>query len=279
MSVFSQTNSNRFFSSRDEIVIDILPGNDIFYSHIVDKGSTIYSLARVFQVNTAKVYKLNNLNPELPINEGKTVKLPISSGILVTDYLLPKSKKPYLEVYYVIKKGESLYRVSKTYLDIPVEVIRKLNNKSNNDIQVGEKLLVGYILLDASASNIVPNNLVSNIPKTQLTPVKVADLTIEKDEEIVSPPVQRWYSSNVIAQWDKRLSESKSLYVLHNEAKVGSTMEIYFPMLRSQVKAKVIGAIPEGTYNDDVALFISPSVAKDLGILDSRSMLSIKYEK
>jgi hypothetical protein len=56
-------------------------------------------------------------------------------------------------------------------------------------------------------------------------------------------------------------------------------MDIYNPMLKSHVKAKVLGKIPSGTYSEEVQLIISTAIARDLGILDSRFKVNIKYEQ
>jgi hypothetical protein len=66
---------------------------------------------------------------------------------------------------------------------------------------------------------------------------------------------------------------------LHDEAKVGSILDIYNPMLKTHVKAKVLGKIPLSTYAEDIQIIISPAVAKELGILDARFKVNIKYEQ
>jgi len=43
--------------------------------------------------------------------------------------------------FHIVKKGETLYRISKKY-NIPVEHIKKLNHMKTNAIQPGEKLII-----------------------------------------------------------------------------------------------------------------------------------------
>ena len=50
-------------------------------------------------------------------------------------------------------------------------------------------------------------------------------------------------------------------------------------MLKKHIKAKGIGKIPEGTYNNDIKIIINKSAAMALNILDARFKVNIKYEQ
>ena len=282
-STFAQ--NNRFFSIENDINIDVTSGNELFYNHQMDKGTTIYSLADIFQVDVNTILQKNNLKPEQVINEGKLIKVPINRDNLITKTGFNPKQESCVPLYYQVKKGESLYKISKTYFNTDVDVIQSINKKSSEAINVGEKLLIGYLAM--SRYKKVANDVRTNIQKTVPRDVAVQDhhmkVVVEnkgtdlEDTLANDTKVIKWFNSNVIALWDKN-SESTSLFVLHNEAKLGSTMDIYFPMLKRQVKAKVLGRIPEGTYREDINLFVSPGVAHQLGIRDTRFMVNIKYE-
>jgi LysM repeat protein len=277
--------NNRFFSLENDIVVDILAGNELFYIHQMDKGTSIYSLAEIFQVDVQTILQKNGLKSQQSIPEGKNVLVPINRENLIIKADFNPKHQASLPLYYEVKKGESLYRISKTYFGTDVNIIQKLNKKSSESIAVGEKLLVGYLSLSRYkkvSNDIRPKNQKTISKDIVLHEPKVKVVTDQKQHEradttTLDTKVIKWYNSNVIALWDKN-SESTSLFVLHNEARLGSTMDIYFPMLKRQVKAKVLGRIPEGTYRDDISLFVSPGVARELGIRDSRFMVNIKYE-
>ena len=55
-------------------------------------------------------------------------------------------------------------------------------------------------------------------------------------------------------------------------------MDVYNPMLKRHVRAKVLGKIPQSTYAEEVQIIINSSVARELGILDQRFKVNIKYE-
>lgn len=248
----SQSVSNHLFSlPGNEIIVDYLPGNDIIYIHVMDSGTTVYSLARFFQVPLDKVMKINHLHSGSTINLGQTVHIPIPKERITTQY----SKKS-LKVYYNVKKRETLYTISRVFnTDLPT--LLKINNKTTHQIGEGEKILVGYLTMEAYFSG----------------QAKTDTLSTESDDIITM-----YYLNDVIGYWDKTRTGFQ-LFVLHNEARIGSFMDIYNPMLQRHTKAKVIGRIPPGTYFSDIGIILSPQCAKILGILDSRFKVNIKYEK
>lgn len=284
--ICGQNLSNRFFSSGYEIVVDVLPGNDIFYSHTYDKGISIYNLAEVFQVEPEKVLRINKFNPTQPNNDGKIVKIPVRKDLLITNPSDKRKEIQYLPVYYQVKKGESLYRISRQYFDTDVTSLLSINHKDNEDISTGEKLLVAWWP--------VRNSKKTEPLKTKPNPVKTTTKAQNKQEVLVPEPkketrenlsaddhvpIVKYYLSDVIGMWDRASMESKSYFVLHDEARPGTMMDIYNPMLKKHIKAKVLGKIPSGTYHDDITIIISSAIAKDLGILDVRFKVNIKFEK
>ncbi len=277
--------NNKFFSTENGIIIDVSASNELNYNHQLDKGTTIYSLAEIFQVDINTILQKNNLKQQQAVHEGKVITIPINRENLIIKSSFNPSQQACIPIYYQVKKGESLYRISKTYFNTDINVIQSLNKKSSEAINVGEKLLVGYLSMSRykKVSNDIRTDSQKAAPKDIATHEKIVkeiqENKISEVEDSISErtKVIKWYNSNVIALWDKN-SASSSLFVLHNEAKIGSTMDIYFPMLRRQVKAKVLGRIPEGTYKDEINLFVSPGVAHQLGILDTRFMVNIKYE-
>jgi LysM repeat protein len=57
---------------------------------------------------------------------------------------LPTAPEPGAEArYHAVKPGENLFRIGRKY-GVSVEKLRQMNNLSNNDIEIGQRLIVGY---------------------------------------------------------------------------------------------------------------------------------------
>ena len=95
--------------------------------YIIQKGDTLYSIAKQNNTTIDKIKELNKLtNNTLTI--GNTLLLPSTELIEITT---PK--------HYTIKKGDTLYSLAKSN-NTTVEKIKQLNNLNNNNLVIGQKI-------------------------------------------------------------------------------------------------------------------------------------------
>ena len=98
--------------------------------HIVEKGQTVFSISRAYGVNYKDAIYKSDIDK---INIGDTVFLPVKESKESAEYR-----------YYVVKRGNSLYGLSKTF-QVEIDEILKLNpNIKNNAIKVGEVLKIPF---------------------------------------------------------------------------------------------------------------------------------------
>ena len=121
------------------LFIPINDSIDEFNYYTVLKGDTLYSISRKFNTTVDSLKKLNNLNSNL-LSVGEQIKVPSGFDNNYSDDLI-----------YVVKEGDTLYSISKKY-DVSVDSIKKLNNLINNNLYVGQKLLI---------NNTYSNNIIS----------------------------------------------------------------------------------------------------------------------
>lgn len=95
--------------------------------YTVKKGDSLYSIARLYDVSVENLKIANKLTSNV-LSIGQVLKIP--------DIV----EKSDTSVYYV-KKGDSLYGIAKSY-GVSVEDIKKLNNLSNNNLSIGQELLI-----------------------------------------------------------------------------------------------------------------------------------------
>lgn len=249
---------NRFFSSGDSIFVDVLPENDIVFHYVVKTGTTFYSLAKVFNLDVMDLKAINQINNNSKLTLGKIVNVPISK-----DAISPiKPSTPYLCVNYKVKKKETFYTITQQYFKTTTAVLQNLNLKKTTNINEGEFLCIGYLPINSN-KDVEPNQVIK------------PTLSIQ-DSSFVS--TKNTISDYVIAGWDKTSKEGGGQIALFNGAKIGSVIELYNPMMRKKTSVKVIGRLPLGTYSSDISIWVSPSVAKQLCVLDSRFGIEIKYE-
>lgn len=94
-------------------------------SYIVQKGDSLYSIARKYSTTIDKIKDLNNLTTNL-LSIGQVLLIPTDTN---------------LETTYTVQKGDSLYSIAKKY-DTTVDRLKQLNNLKSNLLSIGQILIV-----------------------------------------------------------------------------------------------------------------------------------------
>ena len=158
-----------------------LPGSvEIGDSYVVQKGDTLYSIARKFNTTVNELISLNNLtNTNLSI--GQVLKLPSSDeqseydlytimdgdslysiankfNVSVNDLIdynalpttiltvgetikIPKNSVDGKENVYVVKPGDTLYKIANTY-GVSINDLKTANNLTSNILSIGQELVI-----------------------------------------------------------------------------------------------------------------------------------------
>lgn len=93
--------------------------------YVVKAGDTLYSIARMFNTTVDNIKRNNNLSSNF-ITIGQ--RLNINNNVSTSDDNL-----------YVVKKGDTLYSISRDY-NVSVNDIKNLNNLSDNLLSIGQVL-------------------------------------------------------------------------------------------------------------------------------------------
>lgn len=100
--------------------------------HTVKQGETFYSISRAYGIS---VNKLKQLNPSINISAIKVnQEIIINNNTLNTDYTSTSNK-------YVVKKGDTLYSISKEF-NMSLSDLKQINNLNSNLISVGQSLII-----------------------------------------------------------------------------------------------------------------------------------------
>lgn len=147
--------------------------------YAVQKGDTLYSIARKFNTTVDNLKSLNNITTD-SLAIGQILKIPGEENIKVNTYTVKKGDNLYSiartygttvdklkdinnltsnnlsigqvlklpssdttkdNVVYTVKKGDSLYSIAREY-GTTVDALKKLNNITSNTLSIGQKLLL-----------------------------------------------------------------------------------------------------------------------------------------
>ena len=180
--------------------------NEVGDVYIVQKGDTLYSIARKFNTTVSELVNLNNLTSSL-LNIGQQLKLPqkeeqndydtytVVAGdslysiankynISINDLIdfnglpttvlaigetirIPKNEVINKENVYVVKPGDTLYRIANTY-GVSVNDLIIANNLSSNILTIGQELIIPIkpvIEEDYVVYEVIPNDTLYSIAR------------------------------------------------------------------------------------------------------------------
>ena len=104
-------------------LLNVPSGLSLVNSYIVEKGDTLYSIAKKFDISVNKLKEFNNLTNNL-LSIGQKLIIPVEE-----------------ETTYVVKSGDTLYSIAREF-NTTVDKIKNLNNLTNNNLSIGQILIV-----------------------------------------------------------------------------------------------------------------------------------------
>lgn len=105
----------------------IIPGKEAQATgdeYVVKKGDTLYSIARKYNTSVDNIKSINNITTD-SLAIGQIIKLPSTSSTASDTY--------------IVKKGDSLYSIARTY-NTSVDKLKEINNLTSNALAIGQVL-------------------------------------------------------------------------------------------------------------------------------------------
>ena len=98
-------------------------------TYTVKKGDTLYGISKQFNTSAQKIRELNNL---------KNDNIVPSQVLIISEN---NGTNPNECVIYTVKKGDSLYEITKKY-NTSVDAIKRYNNLTTNNLSIGQKIRI-----------------------------------------------------------------------------------------------------------------------------------------
>lgn len=134
----------------------------------VNKGDTLYSISRRYNVPIKEMINANRLSPPYTLYVGQKLRLPAKQ-------------------YHTVQRGESLYSISRMY-NVDITTLSKVNNlQTPYALSVGQRLLLPA---SVSATSSVP--VAANTPQstTKVTPTAKTTTATTLPKEMYTPPAK-----------------------------------------------------------------------------------------
>ncbi len=163
---YNEISANTIFKNQERVYIQ--PKRSKFRgkqkTHKVREGETMYDIAQLYGIKLKKLYKKNKMpegrQPAVGALIALRKKAKSTPRLVSKNSRQPKTNKdknnpskksnkttstttskPKQAITHTVKKGETLYRISKLY-DVTVDQLKKLNKLESNSINIGQKLII-----------------------------------------------------------------------------------------------------------------------------------------
>ena len=188
-------------------------------SYKVNKGDTLYSISRKYQITVAELRAANNLSENDVLKAGQKLIIPeadISTAVALSGNNNNKSDSPVNTsntTEIEVKKGDTLYSLSKKYGLTVADLLAINNLDSSSVIKVGQKLKVRTTSLSNASQNkskaVNVNNDIKVVEKAPDTRTYGATVTADTNT--------KWPVSNPKITQVKGKISGVQLYAKENE--------------------------------------------------------------
>lgn len=115
--------------------------------HIVAHGDTLYSVAKLYGYSAADIAAWNGLQPPYNLSIGQILTVNPPASVASS----PPKISPNTSGEHIVAQGDTLYKIAKHY-GCTIDELKSWNNLSNNEVSVGQRLLVSSKNLPTSLS-------------------------------------------------------------------------------------------------------------------------------
>lgn len=208
-----------------------------YLTHTVVAKETYFSIGRHYHVTPNDIAAFNGLDMKTGLKVGQQIKVPVAKP--------PQAEAAGKPIYYVVEPHEGLYRVSVKHHNVPLESLRKWNNLANDNISVGQKLIVGYTSSgDAAAVAKVTPEPVKKPVTEEPKRVEEERKTIEKNETAevkpAGPKVEE--KVNVAKKEEERRPEPAAKQAVYNVSANDGNGGYFKPLFEKQIKVQPLSA-------------------------------------
>jgi membrane-bound lytic murein transglycosylase D len=117
-----------------------VPPETSYITHYVRRGETLSQIAQRYRTSVRAIARLTGLRSINIIKPGQRLKIPVSGGSLQITTPPPLIKEGE-ELIYVVRRGDSLYKIASAF-NTTIQKIKDENILTSNDLEVGQKLVI-----------------------------------------------------------------------------------------------------------------------------------------
>lgn len=258
--------SLQYLLPTDSLILQIDYGGTLLFRHQLAPRQTLYSLAKFYGLKLEEVYAYNPDKRFGGYEIGDQIKVPIPLKAILREQPADYRSGRYVQVFYRVRKGDTVFGISRRYFDIPLDVFRQRNHLQSNSLTQDQCLLIGWMLRDGID------------PELQLNlGGPYARMNLQYKMRFLRESAKKKISENRgKAAWARSDNLDVSFLALHRTAPMNSIIEVSNPMNGRTFYLRVVGRIADQIYDRHTLVVVPPFVVKALGARDDSFYVRVK---
>lgn len=269
-SIKTTGDSIQYLTWQDTVFLEFSSYNEKIFQHYIAPKQTLYSISKFYGLSLEELYYYNPDLRDRAVSIGQAIRIPVPNKSIIR-YKIPGFQEwRHVPICYRIKKGDTMYNISKRIFKMPVDTVMVRNQLTSFELSIGQVLQLGWMSIEG-----IPEHH----RKFRGHPIwKKNDVMRRKYDN--NKQVKKEYQQRGVAYWQKESTvKGEEMFALHRNAPINSIIAVTNPMKKRTVYVRVIGRIPGSVYGDNVITVLSPSAAKMLGAKDSKFYVKVRYTK
>ncbi|MBI1192884.1 MAG: LysM peptidoglycan-binding domain-containing protein [Bacteroidetes bacterium] len=219
-----------------------------------------------------------------PVAEPRTLQLQASPQAASGSVAVAGASHPTAR-YHTVSAGETLYGIARQYPGTTPALLQSWNGLADNNLRSGQNLIVGWAepkSSEVSSMTMKGQSLPAEPSGMEeagmLTSASPRDFSASSSS--AEPLVRSSAKARGIATWIDATSpesENGALLALHNEAPIGSWIDVRNLMNNRTVRAKVVGRLPQNLDDSRAIVKLSQGAAKQLQAHDPKVLVEVIY--
>ncbi len=263
----AQATTMAYLTTQDTVFLSINREGEKFVEHQMMPRQTLYSLARFYGLSVEELYFYNPGLKEQAVAVGQVVLVPVPNMAIKRYKDQGFVAQEHAPVYYRVRKGDTMFRISKVFFRMPADTIKQRNGLFSDSLKEGQVLFIGWMHI-GGIPDAWRQGAGSELDRGNTALAQIFKREAQGKKEV---------NQQGKAFWQKNSYEDSNLYALHRDAHINSVIQVINPMNQASVFVKVIGRIPDTVYEREVVVVLSPMAAKQLGAQDTRFFARVKY--
>ncbi len=274
----------------------------VYILHKVDKGQTLYAIARKYNVDVNDIIKANP-GSDKGIQADAVMMIPTKKKATQAPPV-PNGETKIETKFHTVQAGETLYKIASMY-GVSVDDIKKWNGITGESIAVGQKLAVSphsasIAIPQTQTPKPVPPAEPAVVPAQEPVKVqepattnKISNADVIKNDKVEGNPSEesntvvvptrqvKTVGDEIVENGSVTISSEGDLsqernFIMHPTARIGTIVMITNPENGKSAFARVV-ANYKAPGNEVVK--INPTLAKKIGITEATKEVRVNYAK